>query len=345
MAEYARKRMASIQLSIAAAALGVLAGIGLGRGTEPTPVEADAELAANRGITISGANIKDGSVRLNDLNKASVQKGIYFKAQTDKLFLKIRSVDSIFAKLITNQLGSYIKLLDADARFLKLDALNGFLKLSDADARFIKLGGLDGYIKLTDADARFLKVDALDGYVKLTDADARFLKLDALNGYVKLDALDGYVELDALGDYVKLDALGDYVKLEEADKRYVNGDGSVLTGSRQVGGDKEPLLTVPGALKVEASAEGKQGVLTLTNLSESELQVASTAPGANGGTQGGTIAKGGTLAILIGLLQPATVQVIPGAGDGGAVHTLNFTAYDVAGTGDVQVVGQALSGG
>ena len=336
MAEYARRRMASIQLSIAAAALGVLAGIGLGRGTEPTPVEADAELAANRGITISGANIKDGSVRLNDLNKASVQKGIYFKAQTDKLFLKIRSVDSIFAKLITNQLGGYIKLLDADARFLKLDALNGFLKLSDADARFIKLGGLDGYIKLTDADARFLKVDALDGYIKLTDADARFLKLDALNGYVKLDALDGYV---------KLDALADYVKLEEADKRYVNGDGSVLTGSRQVGGDTELLLTVPGALKVEATAVAKRGVLTLTNLSESELQVASTAPGANGSTQGGTIAKGGTLSILIGLLVPTTVQVIPGLGDGGAVHTLNFTVYDVAGTDDVQVVGQALSGG
>ena len=119
----------------------------------------------------------------------------------------------------------------------------------------------------------------------------------------------------------------------------------MLTGSRQVGGEKEPLLTVPGALQVEASAEGKLGILTLTNLSEGELQVATTAPDANGGPQGGTIAKGGSLAILIGLLQPATVQVIPAPGDGGAVHTLNITAFDVAGTGDIQVSGQALSGG
>ena len=332
MAKYARRRVASIQLSITAGVLGVLAGLGLGRGTAPEVL--DAEPAARSVITISGSNIVDGSIQYKDLNRRSIQKGIYLKAQTDKVFLKIKAADAIIQKVITNQLGGYIKLLDADARFLKHGALDGYVKLSEADARFLKHGALDGYVKL-DGLADYVKIGTLGDYVKL----------GALGDYVKLDALGDYVKLDALGGYVKLDGLADYVKLEEADKRYVNGDGSVLTGSRQVGGDKEPLLTVPGALNVEASAEGKVGILTLTNLSEGELQVATTASDANGGPQGGTIAKGGTLAILIGLLQPATVQVIPGPGDGGAVHTLSITAFDVAGSGDIQISGQALSGG
>ena len=271
MAHFVRRRMASIQLSLAAGALGLLAGIGLGRGTEPPQV--DAEPAAKKTITITGSNIVDGTVKYQDLNKASIQKGIYLKAQTNRLFLKLSDADARFHKVITNALGDYIKLGDADTRYLKLDALNGYLKLTDADARFLKLGALDGYIKLDTADGRFLKLDALNGYLKLDDADARFIKLGALDSYVKLDALNGYVKIDALNGYVKLtDADGRYLKLDDADARiekhltdngylkssdadarYVNGDGSVLTGSQLIQDSPEPLLTVDKTLAVEAS--------------------------------------------------------------------------------------------
>ena len=36
------------------------------------------------------------------------------------------------------------------------------------------------------------------------------------------------------------------------------------------------------------------------------------------------------------------MQIVDGAGDGAAVHTLNLTAYEIG--GKLQVVGQVLSG-
>ena len=355
MAHFVRRRMASIQLSVAAGALGLLAGIGLGRGTEPPQI--DAEPVAKKTITITGSNIVDGTVKYQDLNKASIQKGIYLKAQTDRLFLKLSEADARFHKVITNALGDYIKLGDADTRYLKLDAINGYLKLTDADARFLKLGALDGFIKLTDADARFLKLGALDGYVKLDALDG-YVKLDALSGYLKTDALNGYVKLtDADGRYLKLTDVdasiekhltdNGYLKSADADARFVNGDGSVLTGSQFIQDAPEPLLTVEKTLAVEASIapEHKGAVLKLTNLTDGPLAFATTAPDANGQPQHGTIEpKGGTTSILIGLLLPAVVQIIPGdAADGGAVHTLSVSAFDL-GNNELQVVGQALSG-
>jgi hypothetical protein len=238
--------MAKVQLSIAAGALGLLAGVGLGKGTQPAQVDADP--AAQNVITINGSNIRDGSVKFKDLDKGSIQKFLYLKKTVNKLFIKREAAAAVFSKLEA-------------------------------------------------ADALFKK--ALDGYIKIEDADSRF----------------------------------------------VNGDGSVLTGSQLVNNTKEPLLTVPSTLRVDASTDdqGKSATLTLNNLSSVEFEFASNAPAqGNNGTQSGTIAPGGSVAILIGLLQPATVQIIPGAGDGGGVHTFTFTAYGETG-GQVQVVGQALS--
>jgi hypothetical protein len=399
MGQSIRRRAASIQLSVAAGALGLLAGIGLGRGTAPPEIE--AEPVAKKTITITGSNIVDGSVKYQDLNKASIQKGIYLKAQTDRLFLKLTDADARFHKVITNALGGYIKLGDADTRYLKLDALNGYLKLTDADARFLKLDALDSYLKVEAADGRFLKLDALNGYLKLDAADARFLKLDtadarylkldALTGYVKLDdadarfvkvgaldgylkvgALDGYLKLDALNGYLKLDAadarflkldaadalidkhltgyvkgetLADYVKSADASARFVEGDGSVVTGSRLVEDSAEPLLAVDRTLAVEVGYEGGEGKgarVSLKNLTDKALSFASTAPDAAGDPQHGTIAPQGTESILIGLLLPATVQIVGDGGDGAAVHTLSVTAFQVGER--LQVVGQVLSG-
>jgi hypothetical protein len=345
--------MASIQLSAAAGALGLLAGIGLGRGTEAPPT-VDAEPVAKKTITITGSNIVDGSIKYQDLNKASIQKGIYLKAQTDRLFLKLSDADARFHKVITNALGGYIKLGDADTRYLKLDALNGYLKLTDADSRFLKLDV---------ADTRYLKLGALDGYVKLDDADARFIKLGALDGYVKLDALNGYLKLDALTGYIKLaDADGRFLKLDDVDTRFekhltdngylkssdatasfVEGDGSVRTASQLAGVDAKELLKVGKTMAVDDWHE--QGARSLSvkirNLSGGTLDYVSTVPGAQGGTYHGTIDQGGSsTAILIGLLLPSTIQVIDN-GDG-SVHTLTITAYDKAG-GGVQVTGQVLS--
>ncbi len=401
MAHFIRRRAASIQLSLAAGALGVLAGIGLGKGTAPPP-QVDAELAAKKTITIYGSNIADGTIKYQDLNKASIQKGIYLKAQTDRLFLKLTDADTRFHKVITNALGGYIKLGDADTRFVKLDALNGFLKLTEADARYLQPSALDSYVKLETADGRFLKVDALNGYVKLDAADARYAKVEDLGAYVKLDAaddrylklgaLDGYVKLDALSgyvkltdadgrflkladagalidkhltDYVKLDAADDrYLKLDDADARidkhltdngylkqsaadgrYLQGDGSVVTGSRLVEDSAEPLLTIDKSLGVTVEpADGDKGgaIVKLTNLGGRAQDYAGAGFDAMGAPQGGTIPPNGTVAILIGLLQPATVQIVEGDGDGTAVHTLNLTAYEIG--GKLQVVGQALSG-
>jgi hypothetical protein len=363
MAQYVRRRAASIQLGFAAGALGLLAGIGLGRGTEPPPT-VDAEPAAKKTITITGSNIVNGSVKYQDLNKASIQKGIYLKAQTDRLFLKLSAADARFHKVITNALGGYIKLGDADTRYLKLDALNGYLKLTDADARFLKLDALDSYVKLDTADGRFLKLNALDGYLKLDAADARFLKLDtadaryiklgALDGYVKLDALNGYLKLDALNGYLKTadaeaqfvkgEALADYIKGEDADARYVEGDGSVRTASQLATAEHQTLVVLGKTMAMDDWDDGQgRGVnVQIKNLSEGTISYASTSADAQGGPAHGMIDQGGSSpAILIGLLQPTTLQVVD-RGDG-SVHTLTITAFD-KGDGKPQITAQALSG-
>ncbi|MEA2467027.1 MAG: hypothetical protein QOJ57_1153, partial [Thermoleophilaceae bacterium] len=157
MARHVRRHMAKVQLSIAAGALGLLAGVGLGKGTQPAQV--GAEPAAKNVITINGRNIKDGSVKFKDLDRGSIQKFIYFKNTVNKLFLKTAFAADIFAKI-------------------------------------------------DDVDVRFSKVNT---------------------------------------------ALGSFIKGEEADSRFVNGDGSVFTGSQLVGDGKETLLTVPNTLRVEAS--------------------------------------------------------------------------------------------
>ena len=165
--------------------------------------------------------------------------------------------------------------------------------------------------------------------MKLTDADGRFLKLDDVDTRIEKHLTDN-----------------GYLKSADADARFVNGDGSVLTGSQFIQDSPEPLLTVDKTLAVEASIapEGKGALLKLTNLTDGPLAFATAAPNANGEPQHGTIEpKGGTTSILIGLLLPAVIQIIPGgAADGGVVHTLSVSAFDLG--GKLQVVGQVLSG-
>src|SRR4051812_12968373 len=119
MARHVRRRMAKVQLSIAAGALGLLAGVGLGKGTPPAQVDVDP--AAHNVITISGSNIRDGSVKFKDLDKASIQKFLYLKRTVNKLFLKKASAAGVFEKIS-----------DVDARFVKIHAeLAGYIKAED----------------------------------------------------------------------------------------------------------------------------------------------------------------------------------------------------------------------
>ena len=171
------------------------------------------------------------------------------------------------------------------------------------------------------------------------------MKIDTLAGYVKVEALADYIKTaDADARYVKGDALADYIKSADADARFVEGDGSVVTGSRLVEDSPEPLLTVDKVLTITVlvDGDGKGARAALKNLTDAPLEYASTALDAAGAPEHGTIEPGGTESILIGLLLPATVQIIPGAGDGGAVHTLSLSAFELG--GKLQVVGQALSG-
>ena len=211
----------------------------------------------------------------------------------------------------------------ADARYLKIrEAANLYIKRTDADKR---------YIKFSDADARFLKIeDAAGIYIKMTDADARFLKIeDAAKQFLKIE-----------------DANNTFIKFEDANARFVHGSASSFTGARLVGDANEPLLTIPGTLKVEANTPdaGKSTTVTLTNLTNGPLTFAqSPAPPAGGGA--GTIGAGQSQGILIGLNQPSTIQLIGAFGDGSvvpAVQTVMVTGFDA--NGQVQVVGQALSG-
>ena len=383
MGQFIRRRAASIQLSLAAGALGVLAGIGLGKGAEPPQV--DAELAAKKTITIYGSNIADGTIQLPGpqqgehpeghlpqgpdrpavpqahRRRRALPQGHHERARrlhqarrrrhalrqarrAERLHQAHRSRRALPA---AGRAGQLPQARDGGRRFLKLDALNGYLKLDAADARFIKLD---------QADARYLKLDALTGYVKLDDADARFVKLGALDGYLKLDALNGYVKLtDADGRFLKLDDAGalidkhltdnGYLKQSAADGRYLQGDGSVVTGSRLVEDSPEPLLAIGKSIAVTAEpAGGDKGgaIVKLTNLGSRAQEYAGAGFDAAGAPPGGTIPPNGTVAILIGLLAPATVQIVEGEGDGTAVHTLNLTAYEI--DGKLQVVGQALSG-
>jgi hypothetical protein len=165
-------------------------------------------------------------------------------------------------------------------------------------------------------------------YLKLDDAAAQFLKIDTANSqFLKID-----------------DANQTFIKLQDANTRFVQGSGQSVVGSREVGDQNEPLLTLPGTLKVEAKSPdaGKSASLTLTNLSDKQPLM--FAPGPQGGLT--TIDPGQSISgILIGLNQPSTIQLVSGFGDGTAVQTLAITAYGSGGgEGLVQVIGQALSG-
>jgi hypothetical protein len=367
MTELVRRRVNRARMTLAFAAVGVPVGLGLSRHMElpalmADPMSADAHSAANNLNTLKG-----------------LEKFFYLKRQADSRYLKIRDAANIYIKQsvadaryikLSQADARYIKMNDADARYLKLDdaaaqflkidaANQAFIKLQDADARYIKMNDADArYLKLDDAAGQYLKLDAaaqflkIDAanqtFIKLQDADARYIKMsDADARYLKLDeAAAQFLKIDAANSqFLKIDdANQTFIKLQDADARFVQGSGQSVVGSRLVGGENEPLLTVPGSLKVEAKSPdgGKSASLTLTNLSDKQPLM--FAPGPQGGLT--TIDPGQSIqGILIGLNQPSTIQLVSGFGDGTAVQTLAITAYGSGGgEGLVQVIGQALSG-
>jgi uncharacterized protein YjbI with pentapeptide repeats len=358
MRELVRRRVNRLQMTLAFAAVGVLVGLGFSRQVElpalgADPMSADAHTAANKLTTLKG-----------------LEKFFYLKRQADSRYLKIRDAANIYIKQsaadaryikLSQADARYIKMNDADARYLKLDdaaaqflkidaANQTFIKLQDADARYIKMTDADArYLKLGDAAAQFLKIDAANQtFIKLQDADARYIKMtDADARYLKLDdAAAQFLKIDAANSqFLKIDdANQTFIKLQDANTRFVQGSGQSVVGSREVGDQNEPLLTLPGTLKVEARSPdaGKSASLTLTNLSDKQPLM--FAPGPQGGLT--TIDPGQSISgILIGLNQPSTIQLVSGFGDGTAVQTLAITAYGSGGgEGLVQVIGQALSG-
>jgi hypothetical protein len=184
------------------------------------------------------------------------------------------------------------------------------------------------------ADGRYIKVSGSEGILIGLMKGLGFIKGEDVAGvYAKLS--DGFIKGEV--------ADARYIKLSDA--HFVNGDGRVVTGSKLVGDTLETLFGLDGLVRAEASTtdQGKTATVTVTNLSSQELTLASNVPAGQSGTQHGTIAPGGSLAILIGLLQPATVQIIGSPRDDAAVHTLSFTAYGEP-SGQVQVVGQGIIG-
>jgi hypothetical protein len=223
-----------------------------------------------------------------------------------------------------------------------------FFTRTAADARFVKLSGLsaalDGYLKNDLAAGIFAKIGS--SYLK-DETNGIFAKIgssylkDEVNAiFAKADST--YVKAEADAIFAKADSA--YVKAE-ADARFVNGDGQVVTGSQEVAGVAELLFSFAGLVSAEAETtdSGKTATVTVRNLSSGPLTLASNVPASQGGNQGGTVQPGGSLAILIGLLQPATLQIVAGQGDGAGVHTLNFTALSAGGT-SVQVVTQGIIG-
>src|SRR3954454_9476406 len=89
MADLLWRRLGAAPLSVIAGAPGLLAGLGLGRGTQPASVNvdpaADASAAKTKPLTISSRNVLDGSLLLRDFKKGALEKSFYTRDQTDRL--------------------------------------------------------------------------------------------------------------------------------------------------------------------------------------------------------------------------------------------------------------------
>jgi hypothetical protein len=161
-------------------------------------------------------------------------------------------------------------------------------------------------------------------------ADATFIKsADAAKTFLTNDAA-GRTYLD------KTDAANTYLKIEDAAGHFVNGDGSVFTGSAQVASQGVKLLDIPGIVGVQANhfSTGAPDSVTLTNTNSSPLEYSTS-------NKAGTIAPGDSLAFTLTDSAPSeTFQVLVPAVQ--KIATLTVSA--ISGAGGSDFVAQVLVG-
>jgi hypothetical protein len=161
-------------------------------------------------------------------------------------------------------------------------------------------------------------------------ANATFVKIDdAANTFLSKDAAGG-TYLD------KTDAANTYLKIDDASSHFVNGDGSVFTGSAHVASQGVDLLTIPGFVGITAShsATGEPDSVALTNNNSSPLDYSTP-------TKAGTIAPGASLPFGLGASGPSvTIQMLVPAVQ--KVATLTISA--IGGANGSDFVAQVLVG-
>ena len=206
------------------------------------------------------------------------------------------SASDIFAKLgdikinSSNIIDGSLKLQDFHRG--EVAAFDAFSKYKKATTQYKKatnatLGHIKGELSDVNGDISTIKGELVSGYVKLGDADARYLKIDA---------------------------------------PVVNGDGQVLTTSKQVGSQSfTRLAEVAGMFTVDAQGP----TVRITNVGSLPIQH-SSCPDQPGkpAIPAGEIAPGAHIDCFgDGSVMP--VQLIDAAGPGGGprVATLNLTSF------------------
>lgn len=351
MAEEIRRRVAALRLAALLAVAVTLAGL-TSRDAAPRPVSGSSVPADS----VGSRQVVDGSLKGEDLRPGvalsparAADRYLKISAAADTYLSKIQAAEEFLYKEEAATL--YLKMGDAEASYLKLeDAAATYLGLQDAADTYLKLDAATDFLHKVDAAELYIKMDdAAATYLKLEDAATSYLKLeDAANLLSKTEAAETYLDkVSAAETYLdKVTAANIYIKQgTEIDAHklggipaggFVQGAGSVESGLAVLGLDGQAgLLDLPGLVGVTVVAQGKEGSLA---------KLVNTSPGPLLVSYGGTsvmLEPKGAHEILIGLNQPALVQLV--ATEKGGMATLTLTASEL-GDNQLAFTGQALVG-
>lgn len=202
MAESVKRRVAAARLAVAFVAAGTIAGASAWAQAGPPPTAHSSILISSHKLKIDSANIKNGSLLLQDFKAgeiASQDSFFKFKSQVSSFKYDVKSqLSSIKGELggvetqigdvktavsgIKGELGSYIKSEQADARYLKLS--DSIVRGDGSVFTATKLVVGQSPVPLLSVPG-LITVDAFDGEqeIKITNVGAGDLSFSACDQY------------------------------------------------------------------------------------------------------------------------------------------------------------------
>lgn len=179
MAENMKRRVAAARLAVAFVAAGAIAGASAWAQASPPPKAQSSAYDAFQKIKLTGKNIVDGSLYLQDFHRGQVA--------SFKQFVKLDKAFNDFHKYAQR---NYMTEKQADARYVKIDSTD-----------YIKRSDLNGYIKMSEADQRYRQLSQ-----PVVLGDGSVFTGDGMVGNQLIGLLDvpGFLKVEGVSQKVRI---------------------------------------------------------------------------------------------------------------------------------------------